>query len=310
MSQLSPDTEAPDSAAPVPDLTLVKLGGSLITDKTQAETPHREAIQRLAEELAAARRSLGAGRGIILGHGSGSYGHVAARRAGLGGPSPSASEDSSESRRSLTADQRRGVSDVQRAATRLHRLVIEALAEAGAAPFALAPSSFAIAEAGELESLPTEALVRALDLGLLPVVYGDVVMDRRWGATIASTEALLLALSDSLLSHVRQRPLRHSVRRVVWAGATRGLYDTSGATIPRIDRSNFHQAWDAIGAPRGTDVTGGMALRLATAWRLAEEGIDSVLIDGREADQLRRGILAETGSEAVHGTWVTELPPL
>ena len=58
-------------------LVFLKLGGSLITVKDQPHTPRLDVIERLAQEIAAAR-SADPGLQILLGHGSGSYGHVPA----------------------------------------------------------------------------------------------------------------------------------------------------------------------------------------------------------------------------------------
>ena len=41
----------------MPDILLLKLGGSLITEKARPETPRLEVIARLAREIAAARES-------------------------------------------------------------------------------------------------------------------------------------------------------------------------------------------------------------------------------------------------------------
>src|SRR5262245_34884441 len=91
-----------------PPIVLVKLGGSLITDKRRPETARRQVIARLAAELVAARPSH---ERILLGHGSGSFGHVAAAEHRL----PSGLQ---------RGGQLAGVSVTQAAAARLHRLVL------------------------------------------------------------------------------------------------------------------------------------------------------------------------------------------
>ena len=63
------------------------------------------------------------------------------------------------------------------------------LLAAGLPPFTWAPSSALVARAGRPVAGTIEPLIGALDLGLLPVAYGDVVADCLWGASICSTEA-------------------------------------------------------------------------------------------------------------------------
>jgi isopentenyl phosphate kinase len=59
-------------------LWIVKLGGSLITDKERPSTVRHQVVTRLAREIAAARR--GRDQPLIVSHGSGSFGHAAAAK--------------------------------------------------------------------------------------------------------------------------------------------------------------------------------------------------------------------------------------
>ncbi len=254
------------------DVVLVKLGGSLITDKSGDCSPRPEVIKRLAREIAAARPRMT--ERLVLGHGSGSFGHAAAARHGVGaGP--------------LDAGALPGVSETRARAAELHALVTQGLLDAGLAPFTWAPSSAMTSKAGSPAGAAIEPLLAALELGLLPVTYGDVVMDREWGASICSTEAVL----SDLAGHLRRRGAR--VRRVLWLGATEGIYDTEGNPIPRVDADSVARVRRAIGATAGTDVTGGMLLRLETARRLARAGIDSWIVDGRVPGLLTAGLAGE-----------------
>lgn len=258
-------------------LTLLKLGGSLITEKARPETPRREVIARLAGEIARASR----GTRLIVGHGSGSFGHVAARESGIATGLRS-------------ADQLPGISRTQGRAAALHRLVVEALVEAGALPYSIAPSSCVISEAGRPAAFSAEPLLLALDRGLLPVLYGDVVMDRAWGVSICSTEKVFEIVARVLLDH------GHTIRRALWLGETEGLYDAEGRTLPRLSAAGLEEASEAIGAPAGTDVTGGMRLRVETALALARLGVPSLLANGMVPGLLEKAVRGE----AVPGTEV------
>lgn len=249
-------------------LLLVKWGGSLITDKRTPETPRPEAIARLAGELAdglpAARRR---GLAVVLGHGSGSFGHVAAARHGVAG-GLRAGEEGTAAR----AAQLAGVAETQARAAALHRLVLDALAAAGVAAWSVAPSSMLVATEGVPAATCAEPVARALAAGLLPVVYGDVVTDRRRGVAIASTETVFLALAAALPEHGWR------TAEALWLGDTPGVYDDAGrplATLPPAEAARL-----APGGSAGTDVTGGMAHRLAAAVRLATAGVPSTIADG------------------------------
>ncbi|MBW8874760.1 MAG: uridylate kinase [Acidobacteria bacterium] len=261
------------------DVILLKLGGSLITDKTREETPRRAVIDRLAGEIARANGPEAPFR-LVVAHGSGSFGHVAARRHGIGqGP--------------LSPDQIAGASRTQERAAALHQIVVAALAAAGARPFSLAPSSCVVAAAGQPLAVATEPLLLALKHGLLPVLYGDVVLDREWGAAICSTESLFRALAPRL------QACGLFIRCALWLGETDGLWDAAGRTVPRVSADTFAGALQAIGAPAGTDVTGGMRHRLETALELARIGIPSLLANGVTPGLLERALRGEavTGTE-------------
>jgi isopentenyl phosphate kinase len=243
----------------MPEIVLVKLGGSLITEKTRPETARAEVIARLAGEIArgAENRTFH----LLIGHGSGSYGHAAAQRFGLGSGARS-------------SGQLPGISFTQERAAMLHRLVIGALESAGLLPFSIAPSSCVVATAGKPTAFADEPLFLALERGLLPVLYGDVVMDRDWGAAICSTEKLF----ELVVPRLQERGW--TVRRILWLGETDGLYDASGRTVPRLSEKDFMEAVKAIGATIGADVTGGMRHRVETVLALARLGVPSLLANG------------------------------
>lgn len=258
---------------------LVKLGGSLVTDKRRSGRARSELIARLAREIASATRRAGAPR-LIVGHGSGSFGHVAAARAGL--------TRGADATRRLD-----GIARVQRRAADLHQLVMAALERAGARPFSLAPGSFMTARNGRVTRVFADPLFEALERGLLPVVFGDVVLDATRGATIVSTEEVFLRLAREAGS----RGL--TVSGAVWLGETDGIRGDDGKTVVRLAASeSARRARRATGAS-GTDVTGGISLRLTAAARLARLGVPSWVVDGR-----RRGALAAAIAGRTLGTLI------
>ena len=272
---MSPDTTASDGS-----IILVKLGGSLLTDKATAEAARHDEIHRLAQELATARRETG--QRVILGHGSGSFGHAAATRFRM-------SEGFDD------PGQRLGASATQDAAARLNRIVVEALLEAGESPFVLAPSSFLLGRLGRPANGKSDAFTLALDRGFLPVTYGDLLLDTELGVSIASTEAVFAFLASRLLK--KHQPVSH----IYWFGDTEGVLDGDGALIPRIHPHDLNLLRPVLGGARGFDVTGGMMHRVETAVRLAEQGVTSWIADGTSPGLLAKALRGE----AVPGTCVT-----
>ena len=255
----------------MPDLVIVKLGGSLITDKQGDSLLRPGILARLCREIAVGRQRLDGG--LVVTHGSGSFGHVAARRHQYTAGLPLRSE--------------LGVSEIQAAAHRLHSLVVDALIEARVACFSVLPSSAALSRAGTDSLFFEEPVRQALELGLVPVTGGDVILDADLRGTILSTEALLSAMVSSFDSSWFR------VRRVLWMGETDGVLDASGTTLSRIDESSVESALEAVGGSAGTDVTGGMRLRIDAALGLARSGVESWILNGLREGCLERALAGE-----------------
>src|SRR5438552_6816144 len=132
---------------------LVKLGGSLLTDKSAYRAARPEVISRLARECA--------GHEVVLVHGAGSFGHVLAKehRIADGKGAPMA-----------VARVRADVRDLQ-------QMLVHALHEAGAPAVACATSDLARMIHGELASFDGGPVRQALAVKLMPVLGGDAVLD-------------------------------------------------------------------------------------------------------------------------------------
>ncbi len=256
------------------DLIFLKLGGSLLTDKTTVESLRPDVLARLSAEIAAASKTDPQMR-LLLGHGSGSFGHVAGARhgtrSGVVGPA-----------------QWFGFAEVSDAAARLNRHVIASLLAHGVPAVGFPPSASAVVNDGRIVRLATEPLQAALDAGILPVVFGDVAFDTVRGGTIISTEEVMDFLT------VEMRP-----RRLLLAGETPGVLDTQGQVIPRINRDNLHEHLPALGGSRGTDVTGGMIAKVTAMLDLVDTFPDlSIRIfSGLEPGLLGR-LLTDPSTEA------------
>lgn len=267
-------------------MIFLKLGGSLITDKTRTNTPRLEVIRRLAREVGDWRSAMarhpsspGCDVRLLIGHGSGSFGHAAAKRYGT---------------RAGVRDAEgwRGFADVSVAAARLNRIVADAFHEAGVPVISFCPSASARCVDGRLVYLDVAPIRAALERGIVPLVMGDVAFDDVRGGTIISTEEVFAYLADAL-----------SVTRVLLAGETEGVYRSfeprsredaqRGDIIPCITPLNWDEIRSSVGGSHGADVTGGMAskvrdmLALVTAHPTVTVRIFSGLVEGNVARALR-----------------------
>ena len=251
------------------ELIFVKLGGSVITDKTRAEATRPEVIGRLTREIASARLKRPELR-LVLGHGSGSFGHMVAERFGT-----------REGVRGFNGW--RGFAEVAAVAARLNRMVVDALHDAGIPVWSLQPSASAICERGRLESMAVEPVISALEHGLVPVLYGDVALDRSQGATIISTEQIFAHLAEHL-----------DPQRIILVGTVDGVFEADPIREPgarqirEISADNWTSVKALLGGAYGTDVTGGMLAKVVEMVALVQRkpGLVVHLISGEQPGAL------------------------
>ena len=225
------------------NLIFLKLGGSLITDKTKPETPRMDVLIRTAVAIETAF-DINPELQLLLGHGSGSFGHVTAAKY--------------KTRRGVhTAEEWLGFTAVSEVAVRLNRLVLHSLQTAGLPAMSFSPSATAVVHDGHLQEMAIAPLRAALAARLLPIVHGDVAFDEVRGGTIVSTEEVFAHLAGQL------RP-----RWLLLAGETEGVLDAKGKRVPHITPANFGEIAPALGGSHGTDVTGGMASKVAEMLKL------------------------------------------
>lgn len=265
---------------PSDELVFFKWGGSLITVKDRPFTAREEVLQALARAVAQAREGYPQLR-LVLGHGSGSFGHTVARkyrtREGV-----------------FTPAQWQGFVEVARAAARLHQHVMQVLLEAGVPALSFPPSATIVARGGRVQTWFLEGLRMALERGLVPVIYGDAVLDVQQGGTILSTEDLFVALTPYL------RP-----RRILLAGREPGVwadYPHKTRLLERITPADWDRWAHTVGPSDAPDVTGGMREKVRLMLDLALQwGVEGWIFSGEHPERVVQALLGQT----MPGTHIT-----
>lgn len=263
-------------------LQFLKLGGSLITDKTSPRTPRPEIIARLANEIADAKIA-NPDLKLVLGHGSGSFGHVPAKKY--------------DTRQGVySIEEWRGFSEVWYEASALNRIVMDTLHAAGLASVAFPVSGAVTTSKGQMTNWNVAPLRAALEAGLLPVVYGDVVFDEIQGGKILSTEDIFSFLVGKFLP---ERILLAGLDDGVW-----GDYPDCTELISEINSNNWSEIAPILGASSATDVTGGMASKVELMLQLVQAlpGLKAFIFSGL----IPGNVLAALSKEA-KGTRIGEL---
>lgn len=254
------------------ELVFLKLGGSLITDKRRYEAARPAVITRVAQEIHAALQAR-PNMQLLLGHGSGSFGHFPADRYKV--------------HEGNLADWR-GYAETGAAAQRLNRLVTDSMLSEGVPVVSLQPSASARCHDGALTEIAIDPIVELLRRGLVPVVYGDVALDDVLGCTIISTEQIFVRLAHSL------RP-----QRIIMAGEVSGVYtgnpqrDSVVRLIPEITSQNYDEIEATLSGSFGVDVTGGMASKVGALFSLVKDqpNLAVRIISGQRNQLLERVLI-------------------
>lgn len=243
-------------------IILLKLGGSIITDKEKPNTPNQDRITSFARQIHSAIKSNPDLR-LIIGHGSGSFAHVPAKKYRI--------------TEGITSDsQIMGMCEVADAAARLNRIVVEILLQEGIRAQSFSPSSWVTTRNGARQSVHTEPVFASSGIGIVPVVYGDMIVDSVKKGVIYSTEMVF----DALISQAAE--LNQHISSIVQVGRTDGLLDRSGKIVPVISEANIDEVKRLIGETKGYDVTGGMLHKIEESLKIAKLGIPTTLIGGND----------------------------
>lgn len=253
-------------------IILIKLGGSLITDKEKPFTAKKKIIENLAYQIASAIKK-NSEISLIIGNGGGSFPHYPAVKYQM-------------SSGIKNEEQKYGFCLVQDAASKLNRIIVEALIKAKVNACSVNPSSMIITNNGKIKYFFIKPIIEMINLGLTPVVYGDIVIDLKIGAKILSTEHLLNQIA------IRLKKERFQIVKVIHNGLTKGVLDNRGNIIKKINKNNFKKIKKMFFSTKGFDVTGGMAHKVIESLQLTRYGIKSLIINGSlSKDILKKAIL-------------------
>jgi isopentenyl phosphate kinase len=208
-------------------MIVLKLGGSVITEKDREETLDGEALERAAAAVADCDEDL------VVVHGGGSFGHPHAEEWGA------STTDG--------VDDVAGITAIHTAMTTLNAFVLRDLHDEDVPAVPVHPFSAGHRDASGDLSLPSEQVETLVDEGFVPVLHGDLVAHAGKGATVLSGDEIVTALADSL-----------DADRVGVCSTVPGVLDADGETV-LAEISAFEDVADALGGSDATDVSGGMA---------------------------------------------------
>jgi len=255
---------------------LIKLGGSVITEKAKRYTFRTKVMDHLARELKKASQDM------IIVHGAGSFGHILAKEHDL---DKGYKQDT----------QRFGFAKTQAKVQQLNNLVLDALHNYNIVAVSLPPHSTVTFNNHAIKYIDYTLFERYLEQEFTPVTFGDVVLDDSRGFSICSGDVLMQALA----THFKPE-------KVMFVIDEDGLYTAN----PKLDKkatlvtSLTTQELTTLSTAADThaDVTKGMGGKLSVIKTIANQGIDTMLVNGNKPERIYRLLVGEEAKHTlIHG---------
>ncbi|MBA7671756.1 hypothetical protein ES703_79919 [subsurface metagenome] len=175
------------------------MGGSLLTDKNIPFSIREEVVNSAIQQIIDANKKL------ILIHGGGSFGHPIAKKYNI-----------SQGFNISIKNQIFGLTKTHEAMVKFNSQIIEEFLEKKYPALSIQPSSIFIKRLNEISFESIEPIEISLDLGILPVLYGDVILDKEGNFSIISGDRIILELCKNLN--------KYSISKVIFAIEKDGIF--------------------------------------------------------------------------------------
>jgi isopentenyl phosphate kinase len=250
---------------------IIKLGGSVITDKAKKSVFKKTIMDKLSVEIKKSNKN------VILIHGAGSFGHILAKEYNL-----------NEGHKNN--EQLYGFSRTHAMVQNLNSLVLNSLHENGINAISIPPHAILKLNNHKPVKMDYTIFKEYLKIDFTPVTFGDVILDDKLGFSICSGDLLM----HMLVQHFKPE-------KAIFVIDEDGLYKSNPkinknaefikkATITDLDNLTTHSNSHA-------DVTKGMEGKLVTIKNIAQVGIDSVMLNGNIDNRLYNTLI---GKETKH----------
>ncbi|MHA1105191.1 MAG: isopentenyl phosphate kinase [Promethearchaeota archaeon] len=240
---------------------LLKLGGGLLTDKNKPFSIREDIVKSAINQI------IDANEKIILVHGGGSFGHPLAKKYSI-----------SNGFDKNIPNQILGVAETHHSMIKFNSYLVEHFLESNYPVLSIQTSSIFINKVNKISLESLDVLETALNLKIMPVLYGDILLDKSGSFSILSGDEIILKLCESLKSY--------SISKVVFAMESDGLFKTE-----ELGSDNYNlltecyssELDDLILADLGQkiDVTGGITSKLAHVKKICKYKIPVQLLNGK-----------------------------
>jgi isopentenyl phosphate kinase len=234
-------------------MILIKLGGSIITNKERPLSPRIKTIDKIAKQLKKINEP------IIVVHGGGSFGHYWSVRYDM--HTKPAKYDP------------RGVAVVKNSMVELNKIILERLEKNKLNSYCLPPTDFMVGNRPIQNKV--KEIKKIAESDLIPVTFGDALWCGNKKSYILSGDKIMSILAKAL------RP-----RLAIFVLNVDGLYSDLKTKKLIHDMKNAQASIQEI----SMDVTGGMKRKVEEATRISKMGLKVFFVNGNKPERIVNAI--------------------
>ena len=245
---------------------ILKLGGSLLTDKQKPESIRYDILTRVIQEI------INANEKLILIHGGGSFGQPPAKKYKI-----------SNGIDKKVVDQTLGLSKTHYAMTKFNSIIVKSFLENHCPVFPIHTSSSFIQDSRQTISQAIDIIEATLDLDIIPILYGDILLNMNGSFSIISGDQIIFLLCRDLK--------KYSISKVIFAMDIDGIYikdknnERDYKLVEIIHKKELNDL-ELVKMDGKIDVTGGIKGKIKAIEKILEFEIPIQLINGLKEDYI------------------------
>jgi isopentenyl-diphosphate delta-isomerase len=246
---------------------LLKLGGSLLTDKNKPLSLREDVINSTIEQI------LESNKKIVLIHGGGSFGHPIAKKYQL-----------SKGLNTSINNQVLGLSKTHEKMNQLNTIIVNKFLKKNYPVLSISPSTIFTKRSQQFVLNSINPIEISLKLGILPILYGDIILEEDGSFSIISGDDIILELCKTLKNF--------EVLKVIFAIEKDGIYVKDGSNIEFASEINLDElkSIELAELEHKIDVTGGIGRKFEVIKQIVELNIPVQVINGLKKNYIFKSL--------------------
>ncbi|MHA1754150.1 MAG: isopentenyl phosphate kinase [Candidatus Odinarchaeia archaeon] len=237
---------------------ILKIGGSVLCDKSKLFSINQNILDRIVKEIVENKHLK-----LIIVHGGGSFGHPLAKKYNL--------------TKGVTEENKIGITETHNAMLELNQIITQKFINANYPIIPLSPMDLFITENGVITKSFITPIIKSMEIGLTPLLFGDTVFDIKKGVAILSGDQIISYLG------IKLKP-----KKIILGIDVDGLFlsdpkvNPNAEMIDQVTPKNVNEVLKGLrikNSSKSIDVTGGMAGKIKEILKVAKKGIEVIIVN-------------------------------